>query len=202
MIKYCEMKKFKLDKVNLAILNSIKEDSKINYSKLGKKLGLSHVAIKNRFENLLNKKLIKLSVLLNFTKLQFKLGFILLEVDFNALETLIKVYKKCPRVIYYYEMMGQYNLALLFFGENEKTFETILKSCMLYSLPGIHKTNILICREPSEDLFLPFNFPFINQDADKPLCGADCKNCGAFKQDRCFGCPTCKYYKGPLKISN
>ena len=52
------MKKFKLDKINLEILNSLVKDNKINYSQLGKKLGLSHVAIKNRFENLLKKKLI------------------------------------------------------------------------------------------------------------------------------------------------
>ena len=108
------MKKFKLDKTNLAIFNSLIDN--------------------NKFDRLVDKKIIKLSILINFSKLDFKLGLILLEVDASALEHLLKIYQKCPRVIYYFELIGQYNLALVFFGENEKTFETILKSCMLYSL--------------------------------------------------------------------
>ena len=194
------MKKFKLDKTNLAIFNSLIDNNKINFSKLGKKLGVSHVAVKNKFDRLVDKKIIKLSILINFSKLDFKLGLILLEVDASALEHLLKIYQKCPRVIYYFELIGQYNLALVFFGENEKTFETILKSCMLYSLKGIHKSNILIYKIPYKDLFLPFNFTLLNRDNEKTPCGTSCKNCGAFNQERCFGCPGSKYYTGVLKI--
>ena len=196
------MKKFKLDKVNLAILNSLVNEKKINYSKLGKQLGLSHVSIKNRFENLIEKKIIKHSILINFSKLDYKIGLILLEVDSDALKHLLEIYQKCPRVIHYFELIGQYNLVLMFFGESEKTFQTILKSCMLYSLKGIHKSNILIYRNPPEDLFFPFNFSFIDQENEETPCLTTCKNCGAFKQERCFGCPASKYYNGPLKIAH
>ena len=48
--------KFKLDKINLSIFKSIQDTGKINYSKIGKEYNLSHVSIKNRFENLLKKK--------------------------------------------------------------------------------------------------------------------------------------------------
>ena len=194
------MKKFKLDKTSLAIFNSLIENNKINFSKLGKKLGLSHVAVKNKFDRLVDKKIIKLSLLINFSKLNFKLGLILLEVDASALEHLLKIYQKCPRVIYYFELIGQYNLALIFFGENQKTFETILKSCMMYSLKGIHKSNILVYKRPLKDLFLPFNFSLLNRDNEETPCGTNCKNCGAFMQERCFGCPASKHYRGILKV--
>ena len=196
------MKKFKLDKINLEILNSLIEDNKINYSQLGKKLGLSHVAIKNRFESLINNNFIKTNIAVNFSKLDYKLGLILMEVETSALEHLFEIYQKCPRVIYYFEVMGQYNLALLFFGENEKTFETILKSCMLYSIEGIHKSNILIYRYSPEDIFLPLNFSLLNQESEDTPCGTCCNNCGAFKENRCVGCPASFYYKGSLKVTD
>lgn len=72
---------------------------------------------------------------------------------------------------------------------------------MLYSLKGIHKSNILVYKIPYEDLFLPFNFSQLSQDSEKTPCGTSCKNCGAFKQERCFGCPASKYYTGILKVS-
>ena len=196
------MKKFKLDKINFEILNSLVEDNKINYSKLGKKLGLSHVAIKNRFESLVDNNFIKTDILINFSKLGYKLGLILLEAETSALQHLFKVYQKCPRIIYYFETMGQYNLALLFFGENETTFETILKSCMLYSLPGIHKSNILMCKHSTEDIFLPINLTLLSQENENTPCGTCCNNCEAFKQDRCVGCPASHYYKGSLKVTD
>lgn len=86
------MKKFKLDRINLAIFNSLIENNKINFSKLGKKLGLSHVAVKKKFDRLVEKKIIKLDLLINFSRLDFKLGLILLEVDAEALEHLLKIY--------------------------------------------------------------------------------------------------------------
>ena len=196
------MKKFKLDKINLEILKSLEEENKVNFSKLGKKLGLSHVAIKNRFESLIDNNFIKTSISVNFSKLGYKLGLILMEVETSALEHLFKIYQNCPRVIYYFEIMGQYNLALLFFGENEKTFETILKSCMLYSLEGVHKSNILIFAYSPEDLFLPLNFALLNQENDNTPCGTCCKNCGAFKENRCVGCPASQFYKGTLKVTD
>jgi len=194
------MKKFKLDRINLAIFNSLIENNKVNFSKLGKKLGLSHVAVNRKFDRLVKKKIIKLELLINFSKLDFKLGLILLEVNNEALEHLLKVYQECPRVVDYFELIGQYNLGLIFFGENDKTFETILKSCMLYSLKGIHKSNILIYKIPHDDLFLPFNFSSLNHESETTPCGISCSNCGAFKQDKCVGCPSSKHYTGVLKI--
>ncbi|MHA1273603.1 MAG: AsnC family transcriptional regulator, partial [Promethearchaeota archaeon] len=40
----------RLDKLDLKILNFIQKENKINYSKIGKELRMSHVDIKNRFE--------------------------------------------------------------------------------------------------------------------------------------------------------
>jgi len=193
-------KKLKLDKINLTILSSLIEDGKLNYSKVGRKVNLSHVSIKNRFENLVKNQIIKPTFLLNFSKLDLKLGLILLEIDSQSLETLEKTYETCPRVINYFRIIGQYNFVVIFFAENLKTFETILNSCMIYNLKGIKKSNIFIFSETTNDLYFPINFKHFTQSSEKTPCGLCCKDCKAFINDSCYGCPGSKYYNGPLKI--
>ena len=136
--------KLKLDKINIAVLSYFVKHGKINYSKLGKRLGLSHVSIKNRFEKLLEKKIIKPSAPINYSELDFNIGALLLEIGNEGLKQLIDIYRNCPRIIYSYNIVGEYNHCLIFFAENMETFETMLHSCMLYNLNGVRKSNILI----------------------------------------------------------
>ncbi len=191
----------RLDKLDLKILNFIQKENKINYSKIGKELGMSHVAIKNRFEKLLKNSLIKPQILLNFSKLNFKLGILLLELDQEGIEKLKPIYLKCPRTIYFFNIIGQYNYFLLFYAEDLKSLETILHSCMLYNQKGVRKSNILILGELEEDLYLPLKFSLlINQKNERTPCETCCKFCKAFIQKECLGCPASKYYNGPLKF--
>ena len=192
--------KFKFDKINYTIINSLSKIGKINYSKLGKKLNISHVSIKNRYENLINKKMIKPRFLLNCSLLGFSLGCLLLEIDSNGYEQLSKIYSKCPRIIYFFNIIGEYNCLLLFYAENLETLETMLKSCMLYNLKGVRKSNIMIFGKNNKDIYLPLNFELLNNNNDNTPCETCCKDCRAFMEEKCIGCPASNFYKGPLKI--
>ena len=66
----------KLDKVTLEIFKHLSEIGKINYSKIGKELGVSHVSIKNRYEKLLKRNIIKPSLSVNFSSLSFNLAIL------------------------------------------------------------------------------------------------------------------------------
>ncbi|TES94867.1 MAG: hypothetical protein E3J90_11135 [Promethearchaeota archaeon] len=191
----------KLDKINLEIFNSFTRDGKINYSKIGREHGVSHVSIKNRYENLIKKNIIKPSILVNFSKLDFKLAILLLELDSEAYENVKAKYSNCPRILFSFNLIGEYNHLLVFFAENLETVETIFNSCMLYNLKGVRKSNILIFGSLSEDLFLPLNFNQLDQQNENTPCGTCCKFCKSFIKEQCIGCPASKYYKGPLKIT-
>lgn len=191
----------KLDKINLEIFNSLTKDGKINYSKIGKEHGVSHVSIKNRYENLIKKNIIKPTILVNFSKLDFKLAILLLELDTEGYENVKNLYSNCPRILFSFNVIGEYNHVLVFFAENLDTVETIFNSCMLYNLKGVRKSNILIFGSLSEDLFLPLNFTQLDQQSENTPCGTCCKFCKSFIQGQCIGCPASKYYKGPLKIT-
>ena len=191
----------KLDKINLEIFNSLTKDGKINYSKIGKKHGVSHVSVKNRYENLIKRNIIKPSILVNFSKLDFKLAILLLELETEGYENVKNLYSNCPRILFSFNVIGEYNHVLVFFAENLDTVETIFNSCMLYNLKGVRKSNILIFGSLSEDLFLPINFTQLDQQSENTPCGTCCKFCKCFIQGQCIGCPASKYYEGPLKIT-
>ena len=191
----------KLDKINLEIFKSLTRDGKINYSKIGREHGVSHVSIKNRYENLIKRNIIKPSILVNFSKLDFKLAILLLELDSEAYENVKAKYSNCPRILFSFNLIGEYNHLLVFFAENLETVETIFNSCMLYNLKGVRKSNILIFGSLSEDLFLPLNFNQLDQQNENTPCGTCCKFCKSFIKEQCIGCPASKYYKGPLKIT-
>ena len=201
MEEFSQFKKIlKLDKINLEIFRSLAEEGKINYSKIGKEHGVSHVSVKNRYETLLKRNIIRPSILVNFSKLDFKLAILLLELETESHDKIKDTYSKCPRVLFSFNLIGEYNHLLVFFAENLGTIETIFNSCMLYNLKGVRKSNILIFGSLKEDLFLPLNLSQLAQQNENTPCGTCCKFCKSFIQGQCIGCPASKYYKGPLKI--
>jgi len=191
----------KLDKINLEIFKALTNDGKINYSKIGKIFDVSHVSIKNRYENLIKKNLIKPSILVNFSKLDFQLAILLLELETEGYENVKRIYANCPRVLFSFNLIGEYNHLLVFFAENLETVETIFNFCMLNNIKGVRKSNILIFGSLTEDLFLPIDFNQLDQQNENTPCGTCCKFCKSFIKEQCIGCPASKYYKGPLKIT-
>ena len=209
MIVFCNLmnkenlnfKNFKKDKINLTILKALSEDGRSSYSEIARTLGLSQVAIKNRIEELVKNKTIQIRAEFNFTEFNLKLGLILLEIEYDNYDYIVNVYRNCPRVIYYFSLMGQYNLAVLFYGEDQNTFETILNSCMLYNLTGIRKSNLLMIGNINEPLFFPLKFNKLNSESEDSPCGICCKKCKRFEDRLCLGCPASKYYHGPFKAN-
>ncbi len=193
-------KTLKLDKINLEIFKQISEFGKINYSKIGQKFGVSHVSIKKRYEKLLKRNIIKPNLLVNYSEFDFKLAILLLELETDGLIKINDFYSNCPRVLYSFNIMGEYNHILVFFGENLETIETMVNSCMLYNLKNVRKSTTLIFGKLMEDIFLPLNFANFNQQNENSPCGNCCKNCKSFVQEQCIGCPGSKYYNGPLII--
>jgi len=192
--------RFKNDEINFYILKKLTENGRVSYSEIARELGLSHVAIKNRIEDLLTDNIIKIRAELNYAQFNLKLGLLLLEIEYHDLDYISAIYQKCPRIIYHFNIMGQYNFAVLFYGEDQNTFETILNSCMLYNLKGIRKSNLLIIGNVNQPLFFPFKYNELNSESENAPCGICCNTCKKFEESHCLGCPASKYYRGPFKV--
>jgi len=191
-------KAIELDKTDLQIISLINKKNKINLTEIGKKLNLSHVSIRSRLNSLINNKIININVGINVKKIDFKIGLILLEIETEHYDNLIKLYKKCPRVIQIFDLIGEYNLGVIFFSENFETYQTILKWCILYSKKGIRKSTILTMGNLIDPPF--FNFQISKLYQQTVVCGVKCGSCDAFENDLCNGCINFEYYKGNFKI--
>ncbi|MHA1381764.1 MAG: hypothetical protein ACTSRG_25625 [Candidatus Helarchaeota archaeon] len=191
-------KLIELDKIDLQIVDQINKKNKINLTEIGKKLNLSHVSIRSRLNSLLKNKIININVGINIKKLNFKIGLILLEVETEKYNELVNIYEKCPRVVQVFDLIGEYNLGVIFFSENFEIYQTMLKWCILYSKKGIRKSTILTLG----DLIIP---PFFNIQISKLgqkdiVCGVKCELCDSFKKGLCLGCINLENYKGNFKI--
>ncbi|MHA1301194.1 MAG: winged helix-turn-helix transcriptional regulator [Candidatus Helarchaeota archaeon] len=191
-------KTIEFDTIDLQIISLINKKNKINLTEIGKELNLSHVSIRSRLNSLIEKQLININVGINVKKINFKIGLILLEIETDNYDNLIKIYENCPRVIQTFDLIGEYNLGVIFFSENFETFHTILKWCILYSKKGIRKSTILTIGNLIEPPFL--NIQISKLHAQTVICGAKCGSCDPFKKGLCLGCINFKHYKGKFKI--
>jgi len=39
----------------------------------------------------------------------------------------------------------------------------------------------------------------LKEKGDITPCGVQCKDCPSFQDEKCVGCPTLSYYRGPLE---
>ncbi|MFO7794680.1 MAG: hypothetical protein ACQERB_00905 [Promethearchaeati archaeon] len=121
-------------------------------------------------------------------------------MESQAYEHVVKIYSKCPRVLMYHRLIGEYNLFLLFFCEDFELVDTITNQCLLYNINGVRKSNIHILAENErKDLFFEIEVSKLDQLNEDSPCGVCCKFCKSFIKDQCIGCPGSKYYKGPLR---
>jgi len=129
------------DKVDSAIIEALKENSRISYIELGEKVGLSEAAVRRRI-----KKLVEEGVIRKFTidvKEEAAHAFTLVAVNPSTPTFEIsKSIKKIKGVRQVYEITGQYDIITFIGGpsiaEGNSYVEEIRKT------PGVMKTNTVI----------------------------------------------------------
>lgn len=184
-----------LDKKDKKIIMLINDDWAQGATEMGRKLGLSHTAIRSRLKRL-TRDLIKISCTVDIDKLELKLFLICLEARFKS--KVVNHVKHCPKIINYYDTFGEYNLVLLAVAENTDTMESMIEQCFSFNFTDITKYTVIPLTN-SPVMYQPLRF----DSEDKKIglkCDfkTDCPNCESFKENRCVGCPLHPGYKGVL----
>jgi len=191
-----------MDKIDWKLIIQLRSDGRKTFKELGEAIGFTSLGAKKRIEKLLKKNLIHISALVNTDALNLRLALILLEIE-NA-ETMRKIidrYSKCPRVINFFTTMGGYNLIALVMAEDQATLESeSMEKCALRSGEGIRRSEFYLIGRVHHYPFLPLKADALNEKGDVTPCGVQCKECPSFQDEKCFGCPTLSYYRGPLKL--
>jgi DNA-binding Lrp family transcriptional regulator len=191
-----------MDKIDWKIIKLLQSNGRKTYKDLGEAIGFTSLGAKKRVEKLLDKNLIRISALVNADALDLHLGLILLEVESaEALRTIIDRYSKCPRVINFYTIMGGYNLFVLVMAEDQATLESeSMEKCALRSGEGIRRSEFYLIGHVHNYPFLPLKTDALKEKGDVTPCGVQCKECPAFQDEKCVGCPSLSYYRGPLEL--
>jgi len=184
-----------LDEKDKKIIAMINNNWKQGFTEMGKKLGLSHTAVRSRIKRL-QRDLLKVNCNIDTEKLDLKMFFICLEARFKS--KVINHVKNCPKIICYFNTYGEYNFVMLAIAEDTDTMESMIEQCFSFNFTDITKYNVMpIASSSSTCHHVRF---YSEEEKNKMKCDfkTDCPKCISFKEGRCVGCPLYKGYKGIL----
>jgi DNA-binding Lrp family transcriptional regulator len=186
-----------MDNIDKKIISILQEDGRASLSSIGKQLGMSHVGIKKRLNNLCE-KLVKVSAGLNAEYLGFRLAIVNAEVETpKRLRELINIFSKCPRMVLLTTTTGAYNLMTVMVAEDADTLNAIVEECSARAQMDIRRSEVTIGEAPAIPKYLSIKIIATKKDEDAP-CRINCGKCLRYQEKKCLGCPATKYYRGPL----
>ncbi len=151
-------------------------------------------------KKLLDDGVIKVSALLNVEPLNLYAALVMLEMESaEAMQRLLERFRNCPRVVHIFTTLGGYNLIALVVAEDQGTLESIsMEKCSLRSSEGIRRSEFYPIGKVHYAPYLPIREHLTHKGVTVTPCNVDCRPCSRFQLERCVGCPTANYYKGPL----
>lgn len=190
-----------LDEIDWKLITALQANGRKTFKELGEKIGYTSLGAKKRVDKLLNKEVINVTALVNTDALNLCLALIMLEIEnAEAMRKIIERYSRCPRVINVFTTMGGYNLIALVMAEDQTTLESeSMEKCALRSGEGIRRSEFYLIGRVHHTPFLPLKTNVLREKSNITPCGVQCNLCQSFQDNKCVGCPTLSYYRGPLK---
>ncbi|PVX26580.1 MAG: Lrp/AsnC family transcriptional regulator [Candidatus Bathyarchaeum sp.] len=190
-----------LDDIDWKLILQLQTNGRKTFKALGETIGFTSLGAKKRVDKLLKSETIHISALVNTGKLNLRLALILLEIESaQTMRNIIERYSKCPRVINFFTTMGGYNLIALVMAEDQATLESeCMEKCALRSGEGIRRSEVYLIGRVHHYPFLPLKADALSEKGDVAPCGVQCKGCPSFQDQKCVGCPSLSYYRGPLE---
>ena len=186
-----------MDEIDRVIIAALQENGRISLSEIGRRIGLSHVSVRRRLNNL-SKDILKVSAGLNVRKMSFHLAIVSAEVETpKRLREIIRILLNCPRMVFLAKVTGAYNLMAIMIAENMETLNAIIEHCSVRAYGGIRRSEVVIAESPIIPKYLPVRV-VVDRSSDVAPCGMECGECIRYKQEGCLACPATKYYRGTL----
>jgi Lrp/AsnC family leucine-responsive transcriptional regulator len=131
-----------MDETDKRIIAMLLKNSRVSYVDLGKELGLSRVAARERVKNLLDKGIIQdFTITLNLERMgQQVSAFFNIEVEPFYLEAIAEKLARDPNVVSIYQMTGPSNLHVHAVLKDKESLEQFIYR-KLYAVKGIKKVD-------------------------------------------------------------
>ncbi len=134
-----------LDDVDLQILQVLQTNSRISFSELGRSVGLSATASRNRINSLISRGVItKLGADLNWAKIGWPIQSVLLiRTEHGKAEAVTKQLHKIPQILSITKTAGTVDLVVRLIASDISDFSQMLYKS-LSKIPGITSINTLM----------------------------------------------------------
>ena len=186
-----------MDKLDKKIVAILQDNGRASLSEIGKKVGISHVGVRKRLQNLCQ-NVAKVSVGLSAEELGLRVAIVNAEVETpERVRELVDMFSRCPRIVFLTRTTGSYNLMTIMIAEDADTLNAIVEVCSARAQKGIRRSEATIGEAPAIPKYLPIKIVAAKEDEDAP-CGINCGKCLRYQEKKCLGCPATKYYRGPL----
>lgn len=130
----------KLDDLDFKILNLLQEDSRLSYSKIANRLGVSVGTAYNRIKSLEEKGVLKgYTALVDAAKVGYSLtALILIQAEGKHLIDVENEIAKITNIVSVYDITGEFDIAIVARFKNREELNQFIKS--LLGIPHIKKT--------------------------------------------------------------
>ena len=181
----------KLDKKDRKIINLIHDNQEISQEEIAKHVHLSQPSIALRIKKLKEKGIINSIIGVNLNKVGIYVAMVL--VTTTNTTKILNMFRNCPFFLNGFVISGKENLMLLLVGEDLASLESIIDE-RLRPDKDVMSANFNIIISSNKDFIMPIKM--IERPLNRPPCGIDYKECQAYSENRCYGCPATSRYKG------
>ncbi len=141
-----------MKKIDSYILNELKKDAQMPFSKIAKKLGISPTTVKKRYRKLKDEGVIlRSSISVDISKLGYhSIAFLMIKCSKNVdKQELINSLKKFRNIFAITEITGEFNVFTQAAVRNLKDFTALVND--INSLPGVDRTEFSLI----DDVWFP-----------------------------------------------
>ncbi len=174
-----------LDEKNKFIISELLKDGRIKYTALAKKLKVTPAAIKERVERLMEKKILRISALINTSKLFPIAASIGIETDADGVNLLIRKIRNCPLVLNLIKTSGNHNLIINMVAPDISLIDDFLNKQIRVE-PGIKHVEVNLGNSIIVPEYVQLRL-YYTKDREFAPCGLRyddemrCKKCPAFE---------------------
>jgi DNA-binding Lrp family transcriptional regulator len=190
----CEMV-YKLNKTDLKIIYSLKNDVRQTITQIAETAGISRPTVIHRLNRLIHEGIIRFDVGVNIKRLGFHVACVGLEVKgIEHKRALEEKLSKCPRILMLTCPSEKANLSMYLFGEDIETLRSVIERLREFS-----NTEIVYMFHSEPPIYpKAFSMNLYPKKSSRAPCGRKCEECYNYQHNLCVGCPAVKAYKGQL----
>jgi Lrp/AsnC family transcriptional regulator len=166
---------FKLDEVDVEIINSLQEDPYLTYSEIASRVNRSQPTVGARIKKLRKKGILTLRPGINFKKIKMTTVFV--NIKTKNPDLILEMANSCPYILNAFKIGGPYNIAIMLASTDLKKLNDAV-NYHFRANPAVQSVSMNIITNIAKDFIVPIN---LNSEVFNPTlkrgCDANCRYC-------------------------